>query len=48
MDNWMGWLRQQAGLTADWVPPDEAREKDAADEAGAEAVTPGHRRAPLT
>jgi hypothetical protein len=22
---WMGWLRQQAGLKPDWVPPDEAK-----------------------
>lgn len=25
---WMGWLREQAGLKADWVPPDEAARKD--------------------
>jgi hypothetical protein len=25
VDHWMGWLRQQAGLKADWVPSDEAK-----------------------
>ncbi len=25
VDHWMGWLRQQAGLKPDWVPPDEAK-----------------------
>jgi peptidyl-prolyl cis-trans isomerase D len=25
VDHWLGWLRQQAGITADWVPADEAR-----------------------
>jgi peptidyl-prolyl cis-trans isomerase D len=27
---WMGWLRQQAGLKSDWVPPDEAKREEAA------------------
>ena len=27
---WMGWLRQQAGLKADWIPPDEVRKQDQA------------------
>lgn len=26
-EDWMGWLRQQAGLGSDWVPPDEAKGK---------------------
>jgi hypothetical protein len=26
-EQWMGWLRKQAGLESDWVPPDEARGK---------------------
>ena len=26
-EQWMGWLRQQAGLETDWVPPDEAKGK---------------------
>jgi hypothetical protein len=26
-EQWMGWLRQQAGITLDWVPPDEAKGK---------------------
>lgn len=30
-EQWMGWLRQQAGITPDWVPPDEARGKAASD-----------------
>ena len=25
VDHWMGWLRQQAGLKADWIPSDEAK-----------------------
>ncbi len=29
-DQWMSWLRQQAGLKADWVPPDELRKDEAA------------------
>jgi hypothetical protein len=29
VDHWMGWLRQQAGLKADWVPADEARSEAA-------------------
>jgi hypothetical protein len=24
-EHWMGWLRKQAGLDTDWVPPDEAK-----------------------
>ena len=32
-EQWMGWLRQQAGLDRDWVPPDEARGKSSADDA---------------
>jgi hypothetical protein len=24
-EHWMGWLRKQAGLETDWVPPDEAK-----------------------
>jgi peptidyl-prolyl cis-trans isomerase D len=32
-DDWMGWLRRQAGLKADWVPPDEAKAKPTAEEA---------------
>jgi len=24
-EHWMGWLRQQAGLKADWIPADEAK-----------------------
>jgi peptidyl-prolyl cis-trans isomerase D len=31
-EEWMGWLRQQAGLKPDWVPPDEVKGKSAADE----------------
>jgi len=27
---WMGWLRQQAGLKPDWVPPDEAKREESA------------------
>jgi hypothetical protein len=29
INDWMAWLRQEAGLPPDWVPPDEAKEKDA-------------------
>ncbi len=29
LEDWMGWLRHQAGVPADWVPQDEARERDA-------------------
>jgi hypothetical protein len=29
VDDWMGWLRHDAGIDTNWVPPDEAREKDA-------------------
>jgi peptidyl-prolyl cis-trans isomerase D len=31
-EEWMGWLRQQAGLQRDWVSPDEARGNTAADD----------------
>ena len=31
-DQWMGWLRKQAGLEKDWVPPDEARGRSSADD----------------
>jgi peptidyl-prolyl cis-trans isomerase D len=26
-ERWMGWLREQAGITREWVPPDEAKGK---------------------
>jgi hypothetical protein len=26
-EDWMGWLRQRAGISRDWVPPDEAKGK---------------------
>jgi len=26
----MGWLRRQAGLKPDWIPPDEAKKDEAA------------------
>jgi hypothetical protein len=29
INDWMAALRQEAGIPPDWVPPDEAREKDA-------------------
>ena len=29
INDWMASLRQEAGIPPDWVPPDEAREKDA-------------------
>jgi hypothetical protein len=29
VDHWMGWLRQEAGLKADWVPADEAKSESA-------------------
>jgi hypothetical protein len=32
-DEWMAWLRRQAGLEPDWRPADEAKAKAAADEA---------------
>ena len=32
-DQWMGWLRQQAGLDTTWIAPDEARGKSSADDA---------------
>jgi hypothetical protein len=30
-EQWMSWLRQQAGLRPDWIPPDEAKSKSAAE-----------------
>jgi hypothetical protein len=30
-EQWMGYLRKQAGIEADWVPPDEAKSKSAAE-----------------
>jgi hypothetical protein len=30
VDNWMNWLRRQAGVDPNWVPADEAKEKEAA------------------
>ena len=33
-EEWMGWLRQQAGLETDWVPPDEAKGKSPAEDRG--------------
>ena len=32
-DEWMGWLRDQAGLDRNWVPPDESKGKTPDDEA---------------
>ncbi len=29
-DEWMSWLRKQAGLKDDWIPPDEARKQEQA------------------
>jgi len=29
-EHWMGWLRQQAGLKPDWIPPDEVKKDEAA------------------
>ena len=29
-EQWMSWLRQQAGLPADWIPPDEIKKDDSA------------------
>ena len=29
VDNWMGYLRRQAGIAPDWVPADELKEKEA-------------------
>jgi peptidyl-prolyl cis-trans isomerase D len=26
-EEWLGWLRKKAGITADWVPPDESKNK---------------------
>ena len=34
VENWMTWLRRQAGVEANWVPPDEAKEKEAANQRG--------------
>ena len=31
-EEWMNWLRQKAGLRADWVPPDEVKGKSASDD----------------
>jgi peptidyl-prolyl cis-trans isomerase D len=31
-ERWMGWLRQQAGVKSDWVPPDEVRAKSSSGE----------------
>lgn len=31
-EQWMGWLRKQAGLDNEWVPPDEARGKSSSDD----------------
>jgi peptidyl-prolyl cis-trans isomerase D len=30
-EQWMGWLRKQAGLESTWVAPDETRAKSADD-----------------
>ena len=30
VDNWMNWLRRQAGVPDNWVPADEAKEKEQA------------------
>jgi hypothetical protein len=27
----MGWLRKKAGVKPDWIPPDEAKSKSAAE-----------------
>ncbi len=27
-EDWMGWLRKEAGLKPDWIPPDELKKKD--------------------
>jgi peptidyl-prolyl cis-trans isomerase D len=32
-EDWMGWLRDQAGLSRNWVPPDESKAKPSTDEA---------------
>jgi hypothetical protein len=32
-EQWMNWLREQAGIKPDWVPPDEAKAKAASNEA---------------
>jgi hypothetical protein len=29
-EQWMSWLRQQAGLKPDWAPPDELRKEETA------------------
>ncbi len=28
LDDWMAWLRHEAGVPSDWIPPDEIRERD--------------------
>jgi hypothetical protein len=30
-ENWLGWLRKQAGIKPDWIPPDEAKSKSASE-----------------
>ena len=32
-DDWMKWLRQKAGLSSDWIPPDEVKGRSGSDEA---------------
>jgi hypothetical protein len=32
-DQWMGWLRHEAGLDTTWIAPDESRAKSSADDA---------------
>jgi len=32
-EQWMGWLRDQAGLERDWIPPDESKGKSSAEDA---------------
>jgi len=32
-EQWMGWLRHQAGLERDWIPPDESKGKSSAEDA---------------
>jgi peptidyl-prolyl cis-trans isomerase D len=34
VDNWIGWLRRQAGVSSKWVPADEVREKEQANTRG--------------
>jgi hypothetical protein len=31
-EEWMAWLRKEAGLKPDWIPPDELRKKNSGDE----------------